>query len=233
MVAAGAVGARAMAAAAWIDETAVVGAGVQVHPSAVIGPGVVVGDGAVIGPGVVIENATLGERVMVEAGTVIGARGFGYLPRVEGVEGEGDAWTVYKPQELSVVVGDDVHLGANVTVDRGSWRETEIRSGSKLDNGVHVGHNVVIGEGTLIAAQSGIAGSCTIGRGVLLGGQVGIAQHLVVADGVRVAGKSGVLSDLLEAGAAYGGYPAVRIREFHRMHAMAKRGVERTGGGSE
>ena len=131
---------------------------------------------------------------------------------------------VKKPQELRVQIGDDVEIGSNTTIDRGSWRDTVINSNTKLDNLIQIGHNVIIGEDCLICAQSGIAGSTTIGNGVLIGGQVGIAQHLNIGDDVRIAAKSGVMHDL-QKGKAYGGYPAVEVNKFHRQTLFLKSSV--------
>ena len=125
---------------------------------------------------------------------------------------------------MRVEIGNDVEIGSNTTIDRGSWRNTVIKSNTKLDNLIQVGHNVIIGKGCLICAQSGIAGSTTIGDGVLIGGQVGIAQHLKIGDHVKIAAKSGVMHDL-EPGKSYGGYPAVEVYTFHRQTLFLKKHV--------
>lgn len=121
---------------------------------------------------------------------------------------------------------NDVEIGSNTTIDRGSWRNTVVGSNTKLDNLIQVGHNVIIGDGCLICAQTGIAGSTTIGKGVLIGGQVGIAQHLSIGDGVRIAAKSGVMQDLKD-GRSYGGYPAVEVKDFHRQTLFLKKSTLR------
>jgi UDP-3-O-[3-hydroxymyristoyl] glucosamine N-acyltransferase len=138
--------------------------------------------------------------------------GFGFVVDKE----VGSANHVKKPQELRATIGDDVEIGANTTIDRGSWRNTAIHSGCKLDNLIQIGHNVVLGKGCLMAAQSGIAGSTTVGEKVMIGGQVGIAQHLSIGDNVRIAAKSGVMNDLAR-NCTYGGYPATEILNFHRQ----------------
>lgn len=140
--------------------------------------------------------------------------GFGFQPDERG--------HAKKPQELRVVIGDDVEIGANTTIDRGSWRNTEIKSGCKLDNLIQIGHNVILGKGCLIAAQTGVAGSTTVGDFVMIGGQVGIAQHLTVGNRVKIAAKSGVINDLKE-NLTYGGYPAVEIKDFHRQTLMLRK----------
>ena len=125
---------------------------------------------------------------------------------------------------MRVEIGNDVEIGSNTTIDRGSWRNTVIKSNTKLDNLIQVGHNVIIGKGCLVCAQSGIAGSTTIGDGVLIGGQVGIAQHLKIGDHVKIAAKSGVMHNL-ESGKSYGGYPAVEVHKFHRQTLFLKKNV--------
>ena len=165
------------------DAPAIVGSGCSIASSAVLGPRVV-----------------LGARVTLGAGAVVGHPGFGWA------FGPGGAVRPV-PQLGGVVIEDDVVVGPLSTVDAGTLGPTRIRCGAKLDAHVHVGHNAEIGEGTIVAAQCGFAGSVKIGRGVLVGGQVGIADHVVVGDGARIAAKSGVIGDV-PAGVTVAGYPA-------------------------
>lgn len=160
-----------------------------------IGPGALVSDHVVIGPRVVI-----GRNVRIGAGAVIGHPGFGWA---NGPRGELRA----VPQLGGVVIEDDVSIGPLTTIDAGTLSPTIIRRGAKLDAHVHVGHNSVVGEECILAAQSGLAGSVVLGRGVQLGGQVGIADHVTVGDGARIAAKSGVIGDV-PPGAVVAGYPA-------------------------
>ncbi|HEX3771518.1 MAG TPA: UDP-3-O-(3-hydroxymyristoyl)glucosamine N-acyltransferase [Polyangiaceae bacterium] len=184
-------------------ETApVLGEGCRVAPTAILGPRVV-----------------LGERVTVGPGAVIGHPGFGWAFGKDGAVRP-------VPQLGGVVLEDDVSIGPLSTVDAGTLAPTFVGRGAKLDAHVHVGHNGRIGEGTIIAAQSGFAGSVTIGRGVLIGGQVGIADHLVIGDGARIAAKTGVIGDV-PAGATVAGYPAVPRVRWLRALARVYRGLER------
>ncbi|MBK8166061.1 MAG: UDP-3-O-(3-hydroxymyristoyl)glucosamine N-acyltransferase [bacterium] len=215
-----------------IDPGAAVDAA-AVGPYCVVGPGAVVGAGARLGAHVVIgcdamvgrdcvlhahvvvrEGCRLGDRVIVHAGTVIGADGFGYLA---GPRGQAKI-----PQVGIVEVGDDVELGALVTIDRATTGRTVIGAGSKLDNQVHVAHNVRIGRGCALSAQTGIAGSCVLGDGVITGGQVGIADHLVIGDGARIGAQAGVIKDVA-AGATVFGYPALDFQESFRITAALRR----------
>jgi UDP-3-O-[3-hydroxymyristoyl] glucosamine N-acyltransferase len=181
---------------------------------AIVGQGSVIAPTAVIGPRVVI-----GARVAIGAGAVVGNPGFGWA------FGAGGAVRAV-PQLGGVVIEDDVSIGPLSTVDAGTLGPTRIRRGVKLDAHVHVGHNGDIGEGTIIAAQCGFAGSVTIGRGVLVGGQVGIADHVVVGDGARIAGKSGVIGDI-PPGATVAGYPAVPRARWLRALARLYGGLAR------
>ena len=157
---------------------------------------------AVLGPNVTLgHRVVLGERVTIGASTVIGMPGFGWA---EGPDGK----RIRVPQLGGVLIEDDVSIGPLVTVDAGTLGPTILRRGVKLDAHVHVGHNCDIGEDTLVAAQTGFAGSVRVGKRVLIGGQVGIADHVTVGDGARIAAKSGVIGDVA-AGAVVAGYPAV------------------------
>jgi UDP-3-O-[3-hydroxymyristoyl] glucosamine N-acyltransferase len=165
-----------------------------------VGPGCVVAPTAVLGPRVV-----LGARVVVGPGAVLGHPGFGWA-----LGGDGGRPGAVRPlpQLGGVVIEDDVSIGPLTTVDAGTLAPTRIRRGAKLDAHVHVGHNGDIGEGCIIAAQCGFAGSVTLGRGVLVGGQVGVGDHVTIGDGARIAGGSGVIGDV-PAGAIVAGYPAI------------------------
>lgn len=217
---------------------AVISSSARVHRGCHVGPGVRVGDGAVVLPGAFVDqgaciepraviygNTRIGKRVVIGAGAVIGRAGFGW------VFGPDDA-VVRMPQLGGVVIEDDVEVGPLCTVDAGTLHPTQLRAGCKLDAQVHVGHNVIIGRGTIIAAQCGFAGSCEIGDGVLIGGKVGVADHVVIGNGAKVAGGSGVIG-AVAAGAEVAGYPAVErmrwLRGMARVFARAG-GEKRTNG---
>lgn len=222
-----------------VHATAVLGAGVrlgrgiEIGPYAVLEDGVEVGDGSrigahcvlgrrsVVGPGcrlhphvVLYEESVLGRRVVVHSGARLGSDGFGYTV----VDGE----HAKIPQVGRCIVGDDVEIGANTTVDRGSLGDTRIGRGVKLDNLVHVAHNVRVGARTLMAALVGIAGSTRIGEGVWFGGQSGAINQLDIGDGAQVTVQTGVTRDL-EEGETVTGFPARPHREFLRSHALLSR----------
>lgn len=218
-----------------VDPSAIVASDVQLAPGVRIGAGCVIGEGCVLFPNVVLYPRTrLGRGVRVHAGTVIGADGF----RVHvGARGPRKV-----PHVAGVVIEDGVEIGANCTIDRGFLADTRIGAGSRLDAQVHVGHNVELGRGVLIAAQTGISGSVRVGDHAVLGGQVGIADHLTIGRGARIAAKSGVIGDVPE-GATVLGYPALPLWETRRMWAALRHLPEivrrspiarkpRTGGGA-
>ncbi len=183
-------------------------------------PPPVCGEGCVIGRNVVLEpGVVLGARVRVGHNAVIGRPGFGWAT---GPRGEVRA----VPQLGGVVIEDDAVIGPLTTIDAGTLAPTRIRRGAKLDAQVHVGHNCDVGEGCIVAAQSGFAGSVTLGAGVLVGGQVGVADHVTVGAGARLAAKSGVIGDV-PAGAVVAGYPAVPRARFFRALARLYRGLEK------
>jgi UDP-3-O-[3-hydroxymyristoyl] glucosamine N-acyltransferase len=192
-----------------VEAGARIAARVQVHALAYVGRGVEIGEDSVIHPHVVLrEGVRIGRRVIVHAGAVLGADGFGYMP-------DGGRYRKI-PQVGGVIVEDDVELGANTTVDRATLGATVIRRGVKIDNLVHIAHNVEIGADTVIAAQSGIAGSSRLGHHVILGGQVGIGDHVTIGDGAMMAAKSGTATDL--AGQAkYGGINARPLMQWQRI----------------
>lgn len=199
----------------------VVGEGVQVgrdavlHANVTVYPGVQVGDGFTAHAGVVLyPGVTIGDRVTIHAGTVIGSDGFGYVPLPDGHR--------KIPQVGTVVIEDDVEVGANTTIDRGGIGATVIGRGTKIDNLVQIAHGVRIGEGCLLAAQVGLAGGTVVGRGVMLGGQVGSAGHLTIGDGARVGAKGGVAQDI-PPGETQSGYPSVEVRLWRRVTAALGR----------
>jgi UDP-3-O-[3-hydroxymyristoyl] glucosamine N-acyltransferase len=200
-----------------IGEYTVLGAGVTLGDNAVAGSHCVIGDNAMLGaasrlwPHVTIyPGARVGERTIIHSGARIGSDGFGYVFQ--------DRAHNKIPHVGRCIVGDDVEIGANTTIDRGSIDDTVIGSGTKIDNLVHVAHNVRIGQKCLIMAQVGIAGSVTVGDGAILAGQAGISGHLSIGAGSRVAAQAGVFGDI-PAGETWSGYPARPHRESLRASA--------------
>jgi UDP-3-O-[3-hydroxymyristoyl] glucosamine N-acyltransferase len=197
-----------------LDEHAVIGAnatigdGVWIGSNAVIGDGVIVGDNSQIYPNVTVyAGTTIGMRVRAHSGSVLGSDGFGYVSR-----GTEHAKISHVGR---CIIGNDVEIGANTTVDRGSIDDTIIGDGTKIDNLVQIGHNVKVGRLCLIMAQVGIAGSTRIGDGCVLAGQAGIGGHISIGDGARIAGQAGVFGDV-PAGESWSGYPARPHRESLR-----------------
>jgi UDP-3-O-[3-hydroxymyristoyl] glucosamine N-acyltransferase len=168
---------------------------------------------------VVYAGTTLGDRVVVQAGAVLGATGFGYA------RSKGTGEYLIFPQQGKLVVEDDVEIGANTTIDRGALGETRIGRGTKIDNLVHIAHNCVIGKNVIIAAQTGISGSSVVEDGAILGGQVGIGEHATVGAGVILGGGAGVLSGkkMRGAGEVFWGRPARPLKEYLRDLARLKR----------
>jgi UDP-3-O-[3-hydroxymyristoyl] glucosamine N-acyltransferase len=192
----------------------------RIEAGAVVGEGVHLGEHCRIHPRAVLYPGTvLGNRVVVHAGAVLGADGFGYVR-----DRETGAYTQF-PQQGTLVIEDDVEIGANTTIDRGALTETRIRRGTKLDNLVHIGHNCDIGEDVVIASQTGISGSSTVGKGAVLAGQVGIGDHARVGPGVILGGQAGVLSGktLETTGTVLWGTPAKPLREYLRELATLTR----------
>ncbi len=198
-----------------------VGRKARVESGAVLYPGVAVGREAVIGESSILyPNVTvyprclIGKRVVLHAGVVVGSDGFGYAnPGRENLK---------VPQVGIVQIDDDVEVGANTTIDRGTLGKTWIKRGVKIDNLVQIAHNVVIGENSIIVAMVGISGSTKLGRSVILGGQVGLVGHVTLGDGVMVAARSAVTKDV-PSGQIVGGAPAVPHREWLRLQgAMAR-----------
>jgi UDP-3-O-[3-hydroxymyristoyl] glucosamine N-acyltransferase len=203
-----------------VEEGAIIGAGTVIGSGAVVGAGVRIGKECRIYPRVVIyPGATLGDRVVVHAGAVLGADGFGYVR--DRKTGE---YTQF-PQQGTLVIEDDVEIGANTTIDRGALEETRVARGTKLDNLIHIGHNCTIGRNVVIAAQTGISGSSTVGDGAILGGQVGMGDHALVGPGVILGGQAGILpkKKLLGPGVVFWGTPAKPVRQYLKELAMLSR----------
>ena len=183
-----------------VEGRAVVGPGVRLHALVHVGPGVEIGESTVIYPHVSLRDGVrIGRRVVIHAGAVLGGDGFGFAF-------DGSAHRKI-PQVGGVLIEDDVEIGANTTIDRATFGDTIIRRGTKIDNLVQVGHNVEVGEHSLLVSQVGISGSSRLGKGVILAGQVGVADHVTIGDGVIAAAQSGIPSDV-EAGEKVFGTPA-------------------------
>jgi UDP-3-O-[3-hydroxymyristoyl] glucosamine N-acyltransferase len=188
---------------------------VTLYPGVYLGRGSVVDDDSVVYPNVSIgDNIRIGKRVIIHSGTVLGSDGFGFVT---------DGGRHHKiPQVGGVIIEDDVELGGNCTIDRATLGNTVIKKGTKLDNQVHVAHNVTIGEHCLIAGQVGIAGSSTLGNYVVFGGQVGVADHTVVGDQVMAGGKAVIAKDV-EPGRIIAGFNAMPIRDWLKVQAVLPR----------
>ncbi len=199
-----------------IGERCRIGARTKIYPNTVLDTGVTVGEDCLIYANVSIrEECVIGNRVIIQPGAVVGSDGFGFAPRKDGS---------YRkiPQLGIVVIEDDVEIGANTCIDRATLGETRVKRGTKLDNLVQVAHNVVIGEDTVIAGQSGVAGSSKIGRRNMIAGNVGIAGHLSTADGVSIGGNSGVSKSITADGAVFFGYPAKEMGRAKRIEGALR-----------
>jgi UDP-3-O-[3-hydroxymyristoyl] glucosamine N-acyltransferase len=237
---------RVIHPSAIVPASAEIGKNVAIGPGAILGELVKVGDETTIGPGSVIgDNAgdavkigshcridanvtiypgtILGDRVIVQAGAVLGSEGFGYVRDSQTGRYE------QSPQIGRLVIEDDVEIGANSTIDRGALDETRIRRGTKIDNLVHIGHNVQIGENVVIAAQTGLSGSVTIEDNVVMGGQVGIGDHARVESGAMLGGQCGILPKkiLRGKGVVFWGTPARPVREYLKELAFVSRSAKK------
>jgi len=198
----------------------VIGARAEIGQRCLIGPGAVIGEGVVIGADcrigahVSISHALLGQRVVIFPGARIGQDGFGFAMA--------EAGFVSVPQLGRVILEDDVEVGANTTIDRGSLHDTRIGAGSRLDNLVQIGHNVRLGRGCVIVALAGISGSTVLEDHVMVAGQAGLAGHIRIGRRARIGAQAGVMSDV-QAGAEVVGSPAQPAREFFRYVAVLRR----------
>ena len=206
-----------------IGPCAVIGAGAEIGADCAIGAGCVVGQGARLGPGCLLHprvtiypGVTVGARAILHSGVVLGADGFGFVY-------DGRRYEKF-PQVGTVEIGDDVEIGANTTVDRGALGVTRIGAGTKIDNLVQIAHNVQIGEHVVIAAQTGISGSCLIESHAVIGGQVGLGDHVTIKSGAVLASKCGVTSHkIVRGGQTYWGVPARPLKEYLAQLAVVSR----------
>ncbi|MFN7326134.1 MAG: UDP-3-O-(3-hydroxymyristoyl)glucosamine N-acyltransferase [Chitinophagales bacterium] len=199
-----------------LEEGVEVGADCIIHPQVYLGRNVRIGDGTILYPGVrIYYDSVLGRQCIVHANSVIGSDGFGFAPLPDG------SWKKV-PQVGNVVIEDEVELGAGACIDRASLGSTIIRRGAKIDNLVHIAHNVEVGAHTVMAAQVGIAGSSKIGPNCMLGGQTGVAGHISLAKGTRTQAQSGVASTVTEEGKALFGTPAIDYNQYIRSFIVFK-----------
>ncbi len=199
---------------AYIADGARIGNGVKIYPQVYIGENVVIGDNTIIYAGVKIyADCRIGKECVIHAGAVIGADGFGFAPSSD---------NNYKkiPQVGNVILEDYVEIGANTCIDRATMGSTIVRKGVKLDNLIQIAHNVEVGENTVMAAQTGIAGSTKIGSNCMFGGQVGVAGHIRVANGVKLGAQCGVNSSITQENATLIGSPAMDYKEFMKSFVL-------------
>lgn len=205
-----------------IGPLAVIESAVHIHAGAHIGSGCVIGRGSTIGPDCLLHaNVTIyhsvhiGARTILHSGVVIGADGFGFAPdpRTPG------AWTKIA-QHGRVIIGDDVEIGANTTVDRGAIEDTTLGNGVKLDNQIMIGHNCIIGDHTAMAACVGVAGSSTIGKRCVIGGAAGISGHVTLGDDIHISGGTAVIADITEPGRYTGVFPMAKHKTWQRNAAV-------------
>lgn len=222
-----------VSATAHVHPAASLGSGVSLEAGSYVGPGASIGDGSYVGPGAsvganavigagcvlhanvtVYDGVTLGARVVLHAGAVIGADGFGYAASPAGA---------VKIRQLGGVrLADDVEIGANTAVDRGTLDDTVVGARTKIDNLCQVGHNVIIGSDCLVAGMTGIAGSARVGDGVIIGGAVAVSDHVTIGSGARIAGRSGVTKDV-PPGETWAGFPARPHRQYARSLYLLER----------
>ncbi|GAB4206323.1 MAG: UDP-3-O-(3-hydroxymyristoyl)glucosamine N-acyltransferase [Bacteroidia bacterium] len=201
----------------YLGKNVKIGNNTKIYPQAYIGDNVTIGDNTIIYAGVKIyHDCKIGNYVTIHAGTVIGSDGFGFAPNQNNVYSK-------IPQLGNVVVEDHVEIGANCTIDRATIGSTIIRKGVKLDNLIQIAHNVEIGENTVIASQSGVAGSTKIGKNCMIGGQVGIIGHLKIANGTKIAAQSGIGNNIEEENTVLQGSPAFHVGDYQRSYVIFRK----------
>jgi UDP-3-O-[3-hydroxymyristoyl] glucosamine N-acyltransferase len=200
----------------------VIGSGVRIGARSIIHPHAVIADGAFLGTDCIVhsrvtirERVIIGAGVIIQDGAVIGSEGFGFAPREDGTHEK-------IPQVATVVIEDDVEIGANTTIDRPAVGETRVHSGTKIDNLVQIAHGVVVGKNSLLAAQVGVAGSSVIGEQVMLGGQVGVTGHVTVGDRAKASAKTGITGNV-PADAFITGYPHMDNLEWRKSYVVFRR----------
>ena len=201
---------------AYISNNVKIGNNVKIYPHVYIGDNVVIGDNTILFAGVrIYDECIIGKSCIIHSGVVIGSDGFGFVPQEDG--------TYKKIAQIgNVVLEDNVEIGANTTIDCGTMESTIIRKGVKLDNLIQVAHNCEIGENTVIAAQTGLAGTTKIGKNCMIGGQVGFAGHLTIGDNVRIAAQSGIAKNIKDGQDVFGA-PAIDIRRAFRINAVIQK----------
>ena len=200
---------------AYISDDTIVGDGTKIYPHVYIGDHVKIGENTVIFSGVKIyHECVIGSNCIIHAGAVIGSDGFGFAPTSTGEYNK-------IPQLGNVIIEDNVEIGPNCCIDRATLGSTLIKKGVKLDNLVHIAHNVVVGENTVLAGQTGISGSSKIGKNCMTGGQVGISGHLTIGDNVKIAGQSGVSKNIKD-NMVMQGSPAFSMKEYFRSYVVFK-----------
>lgn len=199
----------------YIGNNVKIGNGVQIYPRSYVGDNVTIGDNTILYPGATVyHGCIIGSNCIIHAGCVIGADGFGFAPVGDGYD--------KIPQIGNVVIDDNVEIGANTTIDRATMGSTHIEAGVKLDNLIQVAHNCTIGANTVIAAQTGMAGSSHIGANCMIGGQVGFAGHIKVGDRTQIGAQSGIPKSV-PSGSRLMGYPAVNAADFARQSVYIKK----------
>ena len=198
---------------AFVGENVTIGNNVKLYPQVYVGDGCVIGDNTVLYPGVrLYRNTVVGQRCIIHAGAVIGADGFGFVPQEDGH---------YEkiPQVGNVMIDDDVEIGANTTIDRSTMGSTHVHKGVKLDNLIHLAHNVEVGENSALAAQVGVSGSTHLGKNCVVGGQSGFVGHLHIADGSKFGGQCGIMGSIKEPNQEFMGTPIQPLRQYLKSNA--------------